>query len=176
MLSEEAQQLLISLLSKQNLVDFNSLSSEPIIVTRGMLTHIDREQLSHHLGSLLRDYARVTFDLMDKARKPFYITVDLLPEHFKDASDLLDLMEDCIRKISTLLKRSVQFTSPNMIIQVTIDADSVIEEKVHLCRFLAEEKGKYRIESSDPIKRAIKGKFTNAKKTLDTFLSKIPKH
>lgn len=171
LLSEKAQQQLASLLDKPDVVGCTAIP-----VTKEMLTHLNKELLSPHADLFLREYIQITSKLIEKAKHPFNATVDLLPKHFKDTSDTLDLMEECIRKITTLLRISIQFIESSTFIQLTVDADNAIGEKRELCRSLMEEKGKYRVDNSDHIKRTMLSKFNGTEKTLHTFLSQLPRN
>jgi hypothetical protein len=119
---------------------------------------------------------QITSLLIERAREPFNGLADLLPLHFIHTSEQLDLVEECLRKICTLSKHATHFLSASVVAQITVEADSIIEEKGKFCQFLDEEKKKNHIKYSDRTKRAIKRKFTDFMKRLEDFQQKLPRH
>jgi Trypsin-like peptidase domain len=174
MMSEEGQQHLALLLGREGLITFDPSSSIPINVTREILEHIDSKHLFHHLYLLLKEYNQIISSLVEKARAPFAGSADLLPIHIRNASEQLDLVENCLRKICILLRCTIPFLDSSMVNQITVGADTIIEEKEKFCRLLSEEKRKYDINNSNSAKRNIKNKFADFVKKLNEFLQTLP--
>jgi hypothetical protein len=136
--------------------------------------HINNKHLFPHLYFLLEGYKQTISSLVEKARDPFAGSADLLPIHIRNASEQLDLVEDCLRKVCNLLKLAIPFLDSSMITQITVEADNVIKEKGKICWLLTEEKGKYSTKNSNSTKRNIRNRFADFVKRLNEFLQKLP--